>query len=201
MIEFNEAIAHQDPFRQFEKWFCAVTDTNLSVANAMTLSTVNSINRPSARVVLLQSVVSEGFIFYTNYRSRKAKEIEQNPFCCVTFFWPELQQQVRIEGKLSKVDEETSDKYFMSRPYESRLGAWISPQSEVIPGRNVLEEGLESITKEMKGKEVKRPSWWGGYILVPEHFEFWQGRESRLHDRICYVKQKNGAWSMCRLAP
>ncbi len=201
MKEFNESIAHHDPFRQFEDWFRAVTESKLSVANAMTLSTVDSNNRPSARVVLLQSVVPEGFVFYTNYKSRKAKEIEHNPLCCVTFFWPELQQQVRIEGKLKKVDEETSEKYFMSRPYESRLGAWVSPQSEIISNRKVLEEGLDAITKEMKGKEVKRPAWWGGYILIPEHFEFWQERESRLHDRICYMKQKKGAWSMCRLAP
>ncbi len=201
MKEFSESIAHHDPFRQFEDWFRAVNDAKLSVANAMTLSTVDSNNRPSARVVLLQSVVPEGFVFYTNYRSRKAKEIEQNPFCCITFFWPELQQQVRIEGKLRKVDEETSEKYFMSRPYESRLGAWISPQSEIIPDRKVLEEGLDAITKEMEGKEVKRPAWWGGYILVPEHFEFWHERESRLHDRICYTKEHEGAWSMCRLAP
>lgn len=201
MKEFNESTAHHDPFKQFESWFLAETEAKISAANAMTLSTVDSNNRPSARLVLLQSFSSAGFIFYTNYMSRKAKEIEQNPFCCVTFFWPELQQQIRIEGRLSKVDEETSEKYFMSRPYESRLGAWISPQSEIIPSRKVLEEELETITKEMKGKEVKRPAWWGGYILVPDHFEFWQERESRLHDRICYMKQKEGGWSMCRLAP
>lgn len=201
MKELNESTASPDPFVQFENWFGAVKEKSLSVANAMTLSTVDKDHRPSARVVLLQSFDSNGFIFFTNYKSRKGKEIELNPFCCLTFYWPELHQQVRIEGKLSKVDEEVSEKYFMSRPHGSRLGAWISPQSEIIPGRQVLEEGLDAITKKMEGKEVTRPSWWGGYVLVPDHFEFWLGRESRLHDRICYMKQKNGGWSMCRLAP
>lgn len=201
MKEFNESTAHHDPFSQFAEWFRIVTEKKLSVANAMTLSTVDSIHRPSARVVLLQSFDSNGFVFYTNYKSRKAKAIEENPFGCLTFFWPELEQQVRIEGKLAKVDEQTSEKYFMSRPYGSRLGAWISPQSEIIPGREVLEEELDTLTKKMEGKEVTRPAWWGGYILVPDHFEFWLGRENRLHDRICYMKQKEGAWSMCRLAP
>jgi pyridoxamine 5'-phosphate oxidase len=201
MKEFSESTAIHDPFKQFEAWFRVTTEKELSVANAMTLSTVDGNNRPSARVVLLQSYDSAGFIFYTNYKSRKSKEIEQNPFGSLTFFWPELQQQVRIEGKLGKVDEQTSDNYFMSRPYGSRLGAWISPQSEVIPGRQFLEEGLDTIAKKMEGKEVTRPAWWGGYILVPDHFEFWQGRESRLHDRLCYMKQKEGTWSMCRLAP
>lgn len=201
MKEFNESAAHPDPFVQFDNWFSAVKEKSLSVANAMTLSTVDKDHRPSARVVLLQSFDTHGFIFYTNYNSRKGREIELNPFGCLTFYWPELHQQVRIEGKLGKVDEEASEKYFMSRPYGSRLGAWISPQSEIIPGRQVLQEGLDAIAKKMEGKEIKRPSWWGGYALVPDHFEFWLGRESRLHDRICYMKQKIGGWSMCRLAP
>ncbi|HET6991432.1 MAG TPA: pyridoxamine 5'-phosphate oxidase [Bacteroidia bacterium] len=201
MKEFNESMAHSDPFRQFEDWFRDVKEKNIHVPNAMTLSTVNSENRPSARVVLLQNFSPEGFVFYTNYRSQKAKDIEQNPFCSVIFFWPELQRQVRIEGKLAKVSDEASDTYFMSRPYGSRLGAWASPQSDVIQNRKVLEEKLNKVTKEFEGKEVVRPGWWGGYILVPDRFEFWQERESRLHDRICYLKQKDGSWKMFRIAP
>jgi pyridoxamine 5'-phosphate oxidase len=201
MKELNESTIHQDPFKQFEEWFLAAKETSLIVPNAMTLSTVGYDNRPSARVVLLQSFTSAGFIFFTNYKSRKAKEIEQNPFCCITFFWPELQRQIRIDGKLSKVNEQTSDNYFMSRPHGSRLGAWTSPQSEIIENRKVLEEKLDKITKEFEGKEVTRPAWWGGYILVPYHFEFWQEGESRLHDRFFYSKQKEDVWKINRLAP
>lgn len=201
MKTFNESTTHHDPFKQFEEWFREVFETQVKVPHAMTLTTVNHEHRPSARVVLMQHFDSEGLFFYTNYKSQKARDIEQNPFCCVVFFWPELQRQVRIEGKLNRVSEEISENYFMSRPYESRLGAWASPQSEIIRDRNVLEEKLEQVVKEFEGKEVTKPAWWGGYVLVPDRFEFWQERHSRLHDRICYVKLENGLWSKNRLAP
>lgn len=201
MEELNEITAAKDPFKQFEAWFKRATEANLPVANAMTLSTVNAAMRPSSRVVLLQSFSKAGFVFYTNYQSRKGKEIEHNPFCCACFFWPELQQQVRIEGKLEKVSPQVSDAYFMSRPHGSRLGAWTSPQSEIIPGRKMLEEKLETVTREFSGKEVSRPGWWGGYAIIPDRFEFWQERESRLHDRIVYQEQPDGTWKMARLAP
>jgi len=200
MEDFNESTAQRDPFLQFENWYRPVMESGVNMANAMTLSTVNSNHRPSARVLLLQSFSADGFVFFTNYNSRKAKEIEQNPFACMTFYWPELQHQVRIEGKLKKVDEQTSQNYFMSRPYESRLGAWASAQSEVIENRKVLEERLAKVTKDFEGKEVTKPAWWGGYFLVPDHFEFWQERPSRLHDRICYLLEE-GTWNMCRLSP
>ena len=201
MKEFNESMADPDPFRQFENWFLAAKEANVNIPNAMSLATVDAAHRPSVRVVLMQSFSPAGFVFYTNYRSRKAKEIEQNPYCCVNFFWPELQRQLRIEGRLSPVDEKTSDNYFMTRPYESRLGAWASPQSEIIPDREALENKLEKVKKEFEGKEPTRPAWWGGYLLVPDRFEFWQERESRLHDRISYEGSGNGKWIMHRLAP
>jgi pyridoxamine 5'-phosphate oxidase len=161
---------------------------------------VNAGGRPSSRVLLLRNFDANGFVFYTNYNSRKAKDIEKNNNASLLFFWPELERQVRVEGKLVKQSAEESDRYFNSRPRESRLGAWTSPQSEIIADRSALDEELAVIIKKFEGKEVPRPEWWGGYTLQPDRIEFWQGRPSRLHDRVCYIKEK-GQWKIVRLAP
>lgn len=200
-MKLDESMVKNDPFQQFEVWFDEAVTAEVNVPNALYLSTVNEAGRPSGRIMLLRNFLSGGFSFYTNYNSRKGKEIEKNPFACITFFWPELERQVRIEGKLRKQTKEDSDDYFMSRPRESRIGAWASEQSAVIPDRESLENDLEELTAKFKDAEVVRPDWWGGYILIPDHIEFWQGRPSRLHDRICYRKDEKGNWKIERLSP
>ena len=199
-MSLDESMVDENPVKQFEKWFCEAVDAKVQEPNAMVISTVNSENRPSSRIVLLRNFDEKGFVFYTNYNSRKGKEIENNPYASLNFFWPEVERQIRIEGKLEKHSGEESDKYFMSRPLSSRLGAWTSPQSEIIRDRKSLDEAYQKITEHFEGKEVMRPEWWGGYVLVPDRIEFWQGRESRLHDRICYLKENNH-WQIARLAP
>lgn len=200
-MTLDETMIDANPLKQFGHWFQHAVDAKVNEPNAMVVSTVGADHRPSARILLLRNFDADGFVFYTNYKSRKGKEIEANPFCCLTFFWPELERQVRIEGKLRVQDSKGSDTYFMSRPRSSRLGAWASPQSEVIAGRTALDQVLEKLTKDFDGKEILRPDWWGGYVLEPDRYEFWQGRESRLHDRICYMKQETGEWHVSRLAP
>jgi pyridoxamine 5'-phosphate oxidase len=200
-MTLDESMVDADPIKQFETWFRAAVESKVHEPNATVLSTVSAENRPSARVLLLRNFDEKGFVFYTNYNSRKGKDIEKNPYATLTFFWPELERQIRIEGKLEKQSAEESDLYFMSRPLSSRLGAWTSPQSEIIIDRKSLDEALEKITKHFEGKEVTRPEWWGGYVLVPNRIEFWQGRESRLHDRIVYLKMDGGEWEISRLAP
>jgi pyridoxamine 5'-phosphate oxidase len=197
----DESMIDQDPVRQFEKWFQEAVEAKVNEPNAMVVSTVDEMNHPSARVVFLRGFDQNGFVFYTNYQSRKGKEIEQNPFACFTFFWPELERQIRIEGRLTKQSAADSDAYFMSRPESSRLGAWASPQSETIAKRTVLKAKLEKVKADFSGKTVIRPEWWGGYSLMPYRVEFWQGRESRLHDRIQYQKNEGSGWSISRLAP
>lgn len=197
----DESMTDADPVSQFERWFKEAVEAKVNEPNAMTVSTVGNDKRPSSRILLLRNFNSNGFIFYTNYNSRKGKEIAENPYASILFFWPELERQVRIEGKLRVQDKSGSDEYFMSRPRSSRLGAWASPQSEVIADRKALDDVLEELTKEFDGKEILRPEWWGGYVLDPDRFEFWQGRPSRLHDRICYIKQNDGSWHVSRLAP
>jgi pyridoxamine 5'-phosphate oxidase len=199
-MTLDESMVDADPLKQFESWFREAVEGKVNEPNAMVVSTVNAEHRPSSRVLLLRDFDSNGFVFYTNYNSRKAKEIEKNNNASLLFFWPELERQVRVEGKLIKQTAEESDRYFNSRPRESRLGAWTSPQSEIIPNRNALDEELAVIIKKFEGKEVPRPEWWGGYTLQPDRIEFWQGRPSRLHDRICYMK-KNDQWKIVRLAP
>ncbi|HLG02711.1 MAG TPA: pyridoxamine 5'-phosphate oxidase [Bacteroidia bacterium] len=199
-MKLDESMADSDPVNQFAAWLRAAMEARANEPNAMVVSTVGADNRPSARVMLLRSFDHEGFIFYTNYNSRKGKEIAVNPHCALTFFWPEVERQVRIEGKLSLLQPAVSDLYFMSRPAESRLGAWASPQSEVIGNRRILDDYFEKVKNNFAGKEILRPEWWGGYVLNPDRFEFWQGREKRLHDRLVYIKHANG-WSIQRLAP
>lgn len=194
-----------DPIEQFKKWFHEAVKSEILEPNAMTLATATPNGKPSARVVLLKGIENQGFVFYTNYNSKKGEEMAANPHAALCFSWLELQRQVRIEGTIEKVDAATSDAYFQSRPVGSRIGAWASPQSQVIENRAVIEE-RESLYKKQYytegGLEVEipRPAHWGGYVLKPTMIEFWQGRSSRLHDRICYVFE-NGAWKIERLAP
>jgi pyridoxamine 5'-phosphate oxidase len=190
-----------DPVKQFEKWFEEAREADVPEQNAMTLATATTDGRPSARVVLLKGFSDEGFVFYTNYLSRKGKEITKNPLGALTFFWPSMERQIRIEGTLEKVSREQSEKYFHSRPKNSQIGAIASPQSQEIEGRDMLEKKWNELEVEYTGKDVPKPSFWGGYILRPRMIEFWQGRPSRLHDRILYKKIDNKNWKKVRLAP
>lgn len=199
-MEFDESHAQPDAINQFESWFRHAVDSKVNEPNAFVLSTVGEGNRPSARVLLLRDFNESGFVFYTNYNSRKGKEIEKNPNACMTFFWPELERQVRVEGKLMRQNAAGSDEYFAMRPRSSRLGAWASPQSASLPNRKVLDESLAGMEKRFEGQEVPRPEWWGGYILQPDSIEFWQGRPNRLHDRLLYTRA-GFEWKISRLAP
>jgi pyridoxamine 5'-phosphate oxidase len=197
----DELHTNTDPILQFKKWFQEAMDAQIIEPYAMTISTVNSAHRPSSRVVLLRDVSEEGFSFYTNYLSRKGQDLAVNPFAAMNFFWPELERQVRIEGKIVPLEAGASDAYFASRPRGSQIGAWSSPQSEIIESRKVLEDAVENYIQQFDGKDVERPPHWGGYCLIPDYIEFWQGRESRLHDRICYYQHSDGSWVRSRLAP
>jgi len=190
-----------DPMKQFEAWFDEAQKANVPEPNAMTLATATQDGRPSARIVLLKGVYNDGFVFYTNYLSRKGKEIAKNPVAALTFFWPSLERQVRIEGTIEKITKEQSERYFHSRPKESQIGAMASPQSQEIDGRDGLEKKWDELATEYADKEVPKPSYWGGYIVKPRLVEFWQGRTSRLHDRILYKKIDNKNWKKVRLAP
>ena len=201
MAMLDELHTNADPILQFKKWFQEAMDAQIIEPYAMTISTVNSAHRPSSRVVLLRDVSEEGFSFYTNYLSRKGQDLTVNPFAAVNFFWPDLERQVRIEGKIVPLEAGVSDAYFASRPRGSQIGAWSSPQSEIIDSRKVLEDAVENYLQQFEGKNVDRPQHWGGYCLIPDYIEFWQGRESRLHDRICYFQHSDGSWVRSRLAP
>jgi pyridoxamine-phosphate oxidase len=190
-----------DPINQFEQWFNEALAAKLHEPNAMTLATATTNGKPSARVVLLKGFNQHGFMFYTNYLSRKGKEITKNPQGAITFFWAELQRQVRIEGTIEKLSKEDSERYFHTRPKGSQIGAVVSPQSQEIEGREGLEKKWSELEAEYEGKEVPKPSFWGGYILNPQLVEFWQGRSSRLHDRILYKKVDKKSWKKVRLAP
>ena len=196
---FVERDAAADPFVQFDRWFQDALQTELPLPNAMTLATATPAGRPSARLVLLKGVDAGGFVFYTNYASRKARELDANPYAALVFGWAELERQVRIEGAIEKVSAEASDEYFDSRPLGSRLGAWASPQSMVLPNRLSLATKMAAIVLRY-GKHPPRPPHWGGYRVLPEAIEFWQGRKNRLHDRLLYTKHAGG-WKITRLAP
>lgn len=192
----------ENPLEQFQKWFYEVEATDgLEEPNAMTVSTIGLDGFPKNRVVLMKRYTHEGFIFYTNYQSEKGKALETNPSTCLSFFWPNLERQVIIKGEAEKIAENLSDGYFESRPVGSQLGAIISQQSETIASREEMEEKLAEMEKESIGKELERPSYWGGYLVRPVSIEFWQGRPNRLHDRIRYVLQEDFNWKIERLQP
>lgn len=201
----REALSESDvlssPLAQFDRWFQEALDAQLTEPNAMTLATATRDGHPSARTVLLKGVDKEGFVFFTNYESRKGQELADNPQAALLFTWLELERQVRIEGMIERISAEASEAYFQSRPKGSQIGAWVSPQSRVIPGRDVLEAKQQALEAEYAHAEVlPRPAFWGGYRLLPDTVEFWQGRPSRLHDRILY-RRFAGAWKIERLAP
>ena len=192
----------ENPLEQFRDWFIeAEESSSISEANAMSISTVEKDGCPRTRMVLLKSYNWEGFIFYTNYESRKGVAIEDKHQACLHFFWPDLERQIIIKAEVEKIPKNLSDGYFHSRPNGSQLGAVVSPQSQVIPDRNYLEKKLEMLEKEWKGKEIPRPENWGGYLAKPFEIEFWQGRPNRLHDRILYELQEDFNWKISRLAP
>lgn len=191
---------HPDPFVQFDHWFHQALDAGIFEPNAMTLATVGANSQPSVRTVLLKSFSHDGFIFYTNYESRKGREIAANEHIALLFWWREQQRQVRLEGMVSKLGREEAEAYFHVRPVDSQLAATASPQSQIIPGRDYLEDKVRELEAHYRDKEVPLPANWGGYLVKPALFEFWQGRESRLHDRIEYLL-RDGAWIRHRLAP
>lgn len=190
-----------DPYQQFGRWWADALKSDISEVNAMTLATASLQGVPDARIVLLKEYTEKGFVFFTNYESDKGVQLKENPNACLVFFWKELERQVRITGSVEKISAEDSDAYFYSRPVESRVGAWASPQSTVIAGRHIIEENVIKLKQEFEGKPVIRPPHWGGYIVMPHAIEFWQGRPSRLHDRFQYKIQDGGGWSLNRLAP
>ncbi|HTM97592.1 MAG TPA: pyridoxamine 5'-phosphate oxidase [Pedobacter sp.] len=198
--ELTEKEVDKNPIKQFEKWFSAALDAKLYEPNVMTLATADKSGKPNARIVLLKGFDNQGFSFFTNYLSTKGKELKKNPQACLVFFWAELERQVRIEGKVEKLDKEASEAYFHSRPQGSQIGAIASPQSQVISDRTDLEKKVEELTSVYENKTIPKPAHWGGYIVKPVSIEFWQGRSSRLHDRIKY-DLINGKWQINRLAP
>jgi pyridoxamine 5'-phosphate oxidase len=196
----SEKDVHPDPFKQFDKWWQEAIHSNLEEVNAMTLATSSADGMPDARIVLLKGFDENGFTFFTNYNSEKGHQLLENPRACLVFFWAALERQVRISGLVTRASSRVSDDYFNSRPEGSRIGAWASPQSQVIESREWLEESEKKLSIERRG-DLHRPPHWGGYVLKPARIEFWQGRPSRLHDRILYTLQANGQWKIERLAP
>jgi pyridoxamine 5'-phosphate oxidase len=195
----SEASADPDPLRQFERWFEDALRARLPLPNAMTLATVSHAGAPSARVVLLKGIEQGGFAFYTNYLSRKGRELERRASACLLFLWSALERQVRIDGKVTKVTAEESDAYYATRPLGARHSAWASAQSETVPSREVLEMAMDE-TRRRHGENPPRPPHWGGYRLEPSEIEFWQGRSDRLHDRLVY-RRKGSSWTIERLSP
>jgi len=197
---FDEKDAASNPFVQFTKWFDEALRSSIPVPNAMTLATSTSSGKPSARIVLLKECDNHGFVFFTNYDSRKGRDLAQNSEAALLFFWAELERQIRIEGRIEKVSVQESEDYFVTRPLGSRLGAIASPQSEVLASRDVLQARFDEAARRY-GDQPQRPPHWGGYRLIPQAMEFWQGRPSRLHDRLRYRPDDKGNWTIERLAP
>ncbi|NJO29093.1 MAG: pyridoxamine 5'-phosphate oxidase [Richelia sp. SL_2_1] len=197
----KETEVNSDPFVQFKEWFDQALNANILEPNAMTIATTTKEGVPSARMVLLKDFDDRGFVFYTNYNSQKAQELTENPQAALVFWWAELQRQVRICGKVERVDDRESDQYFYSRPFNSRLGAWASNQSEVIESREVMEQRLQELTEKYQNQDIPRPPHWGGIRVIPTEIEFWQGRSSRLHDRLVYKITEDNSWKIERLSP
>ena len=197
----SEKDVKEHPITQFSTWWKEALTADIDEINAMTLATASPDGVPSARIVLLKGFDENGFVFFTNYNSYKSKDLQENPRACLVFFWKELERQVRITGLAQKTSAEESDEYFNSRPEGSRIGAWASPQSEVINSRQWLEENEKKHSESFKNKPLSRPSHWGGFRVQPVTIEFWQGRSNRLHDRILYSLEENGSWKIERLAP
>ena len=199
--ELSEDSVNRDPMKQFEEWFNEALAAESAEPGAMTLATADAEGKPSARIVLLRGFDDKGFVFYTNYKSAKGKELIANPRAALVFFWTELERQVRIEGSVVKILPQESDEYFQSRPRESQIGAWASLQSHALRNREELEAAYRKFSEKYADQPVPRPAEWGGYRLMPAAIEFWQGRPNRLHDRLLFTREKNGEWKLSRLAP
>jgi pyridoxamine 5'-phosphate oxidase len=197
-MELKKSTVDRNPFKQFKAWYGEVLNSDIKEPTAVTLATSSKDGTPSARTVLLKGFDENSFFFFTNYESRKGENLIENPVAELLFYWMDLQRQVRISGRVEKTSREVSEEYFKTRPLKSRIGAWASKQSSIIPNREYLEKQFAEFEKKF-GDDVPLPPHWGGFRLIPEQFEFWQGRESRLHDRICYMK-KDGVWEIVRLA-
>lgn len=201
LAALDEATAGNDPLAFFSKWFSDAETAEITEVNAMTLATVDACGFPDARIVLLKGIDDKGFVFYTNYESAKGRELQAHPHAALVFLWKDLERQVRIQGTIEKVSAEESDSYFKSRPLASRLGAWASPQSETIAERDMLENNYAKYEAQFANSDVPRPAHWGGYRVIPSKIEFWQGRSSRMHDRILFKRNTAGSWDKSRLAP
>jgi pyridoxamine 5'-phosphate oxidase len=201
MSGLDEKEIDRDPIRQFQIWLDDAIAANIPLAEAMTLATATPEGRPAARMVLLKQVDHNGFVFFTNYRSAKARQLDANPYAALVFYWNLLERQVRVEGSVVRTSAEESREYFQTRPRESQIGAWASEQSEVIAGRDILERRAQELETLYCDRDVDCPEHWGGYRLKPERIEFWKGRIGRLHDRILYELTSDGAWAISRLAP
>ena len=197
----DENEVERDPIKQFQIWLDDAIAANIPLAEAMTLATATPDGRPAARMVLLKQVDHDGFVFFTNYRSAKARQLDANPYAALVFYWNLFERQVRVEGGVVRTSAEESREYFQTRPRESQIGAWASEQSEVITGRDVLEQRAQELETLYCDREIDCPGHWGGYRLKPERIEFWKGRLGRLHDRILYELDSNGLWTISRLAP
>lgn len=199
--EIDEKTVDRDPLKLFQRWLDEAIAAGIHLPEAMTLATANPDGKPSARLILLKQADETGFVFYTNYNSLKSRELDANPQAALVFYWPQLERQLRVEGKVERTSADESDAYFKTRPRESQIGALASPQSEVIVSRDALQQRVDELEKLYEGREVERPAHWGGYRLAPERIEFWKGRPGRLHDRILYERQADGRWTIKRLAP
>jgi len=199
--ELNDGVLSEDPISQFNDWYRQAVERGIAMPDAMALATATRDGRPSVRMVLLKQVDKGGLVFYTNYESRKGKELSENPRAALTFFWAELNRSVRVEGFVEKLSEGESDRYFASRPRESQLSSHVSSQSSVVEGRAQLDGKYEQLRSDFEGRPIPRPALWGGYRLRPERIEFWQQRFARLNDRILFTLGPDGSWSTCRLAP